>query len=50
MFEKRYPYEKLEIYPTANGKFVVRTGTGETFAFDTVDEVCAWLKNTGLCK
>ena len=43
-------YERLEIYPTENGKFVLRTNRGETFAFDTVDEVCEWLKSIGLRK
>jgi len=43
-------YERLEIYPTANGKFVVRTERGESFAFDTVEEVLEWLKSTGLRK
>ena len=43
-------YERLEIYPTENGKFVVRTDKGKTFAFDTIKDVCDWLTNTGLKK
>ena len=43
-------YERIEIYTTENGKFVLRTNRGETFAFDTLDEVCEWIKSTGLRK
>jgi len=38
-------YGRIEIYPTANKRWVIRTDTGETFAFERLDEVIAWLKD-----
>jgi DNA-binding Xre family transcriptional regulator len=37
--------ERIEIYPTNNNKYVIRTDVGQTVAFDTLDEVCRWLKD-----